>query len=122
MVYGIGNDLIEIDRIKKSMENGRFMSFCFSQAERAAFGGSAQKLAGCFAAKEALAKALGTGVRGFSMEEISVLRDEFGKPYFVFSGNIAAIMKEHGLRAFVALTNTAGFALANVLLETEKER
>ncbi len=119
MVYGIGNDLIEISRIEKSMQNERFLTFCFSEAERAAFCGSAQKLAGCFAAKEALSKALGTGVRGFSLEEISVLRDELGKPYFVFAGNIARIMKDKSLRAFVALTNTAGLALANVVLETE---
>lgn len=120
MIYGIGNDLVEIARIEKRLEDERFLAFCFSQAERAAFGGQAQKLAGCFAAKEALSKALGTGVRGFSLDEISVLRDELGKPYFVFAGSIAEILRSRGLRAFVALTNTAGLAAASVVLETEE--
>ncbi|MEG2633781.1 MAG: holo-ACP synthase, partial [Oscillospiraceae bacterium] len=119
MIYGVGNDLVEISRIAKSMQTERFMTFVFSQAERTAFWGNAQKLSGCFAAKEALSKALGTGVRGFSMDEISVLRDELEKPYFVFEGEIADIMLKNKLTAFVALTNTAGLALANVVLETE---
>lgn len=122
MIYGIGNDLIEIARIEKSMQNGRFMTFCFTEEERDAFGTNAQKLAGCFAAKEALSKALGTGVRGFSLDEISVLRDDIGKPYFVFAGKIAEIMTEKKLRAHLALTNTAGLAMANVLLETEDKQ
>lgn len=121
MIYGIGNDLVEIERIGKRMENERFLAFCFSPAEREAFDGKAQKFAGCFAAKEALSKALGTGVRGFSLDEISVLRDPLGKPYFVFEGKIAEILRSQGLRAFVALTNAAGFAIANVVLETENQ-
>lgn len=119
MIYGIGNDAIEIGRIEKRLDNGRFMAFVYSQAEREAFGGNATKLAGCFAAKEALSKALGTGVRGFSLDEISVLRDELGKPYFVFAGSIEAILRERRLTAFVALTNTAELAIANVILEKE---
>lgn len=119
MIYGIGNDAIEIGRIEKRLDNGRFMTFVYSQAEREAFGGNATKLAGCFAAKEALSKALGTGVRGFSLDEISVLRDELGKPYFVFAGSIEAILRERRLTAFVALTNTAELAIANVILEKE---
>ena len=119
MIYGIGNDVVEIARIEKNLGSGRFMSFVYSQAEREAFGGNAQKLAGCFAAKEALSKALGTGVRGFSLDEISVLRDALGKPYFVFGGNIARIVGELGVTAFVALTNAAGLAVANVNLETD---
>ena len=56
MIYGIGNDLVEIGRIKKSIDSARFVAFCFSAAERELFGGQIQKLAGCFAAKEALSK------------------------------------------------------------------
>ena len=119
MIYGIGNDLIEISRIEKSLDNGRFMCFVYSEAERETFGRNARKLAGCFAAKEALAKALGTGVRGFSMDEISVLRDEQGKPYFVFAGCIERMIREKNLVALVALTHTADLVMASVVLETK---
>ncbi len=117
MIYGIGNDLVEISRIEKSVQNERFCTFCFSNLERQAFTGNSQKLAGCFAAKEALAKALGTGVRGFSMDEISVLRDELGKPYFLFSGKIEQIIDSRGLQAHLALTNSGDLVIAFVVLE-----
>ncbi len=117
MIYGIGNDLLEISRMEKSMESERFMAFSFSAAERTLFSDKPVKLAGCFAAKEALSKALGTGVRGFSLDEISVLRDELGKPYFVFTGNISKIIESKSLTAHVALTNSKEYVVANVVLE-----
>lgn len=117
MIYGIGNDILEIARMEKSIESERFMAFSFSEAERTLFSGKPAKLAGCFAAKEALSKALGTGVRGFSLDEISVLRDELGKPYFVFTGSIKKIIETKCLTAHVALTNSNEYAVANVVLE-----
>ena len=119
MIYGIGNDIIEIARVKKSLESERFYAFTFSEAERAAFGKKESKLAGCFAVKEAFGKALGTGVRGFSLDEVSVLRDELGKPYLVFAGAAAAIVQEKNLRVLCALTNTKELAFANVVLEVQ---
>lgn len=120
MIYGIGNDLVEIGRVKKSLENERFATFCFSADERKAMGNNTQKLAGCFAAKEALAKALGTGVRGFSMDEISVLRDEIGRPYFVLAGKIKKIVEEKSIVAHLALTNSDEIVFASVVLEVRE--
>ena len=120
MIYGIGIDMIEIARIRRSIGNERFAAFVYSPRERAAFAGDARRLAGCFAAKEAFGKALGTGVRGFALSEVSVLRDALGKPYFAFAGRAAAIVREKGLRALVTLTNTREYALANVVLEAEE--
>jgi holo-[acyl-carrier protein] synthase len=117
MIYGIGNDIIETRRLKKGIESGRFRAFCFSGAERDAFGDNIQKLAGCFAAKEALSKALGTGVRGFSLDELSVLRDDIGRPFFVFEGKIKEIMDGNSLAAHLALTNSSEYVLATVVLE-----
>ncbi len=117
MIYGVGNDLLEISRIEESMLSERFMAFSFSAAERTLFSDKPTKLSGCFAAKEALSKALGTGVRGFSLDEISVLRDELGKPYFVFTGNIKKIIEAKHLTAHVALTNSKKLVVANVVLE-----
>ena len=117
MIYGIGNDIIEIARLKKSLESERFYTFTFSEAERAAFGKNESKLAGCWAVKESFGKALGTGVRGFALDEVSVLRDELGKPYVKLSGAAEAIVKEKKLRVLCALTNTKELAFANVVLE-----
>ncbi len=120
MIYGIGNDILEIKRMEQSIKSERFLTFSFSEAERELFSSHPAKLAGCFAAKEALSKALGTGIRGFSLDEISVLRDDLGKPYFIFSGNIAKIIEAKKLVAHVALTNSKEYVVANVLLEEMK--
>lgn len=117
MIYGIGCDLIEIARIENSCKNGRFAARCFSAKELAAFSESSRRLAGCFAAKEAFSKALGTGVRGFSLSEISVLRDSLGKPYFEFEGRAGEIVKSAELSAFVSISNTDFLAMAAVVLE-----
>jgi len=119
MIYGIGCDMSEIKRIEKSLERQSFAEKVFSEAERAAFSGKAQKLAGCFAAKEAFAKALGTGVRGFEWNEVSALRDELGKPYYVFSGKALAIVSSKGLTSHLSITNEGGFAVAFAVLEKE---
>ncbi len=120
MIFGLGNDMIEIDRIRRRLDNERLMAYCFSAREREQIGGNAKKLAGCFCAKEALSKALGTGVRGFSLDEISVLRDSAGKPYLELEGRIAAIIAEKNLRCFVSLTNTEQYAVATVILEVKE--
>ena len=117
MIYGVGNDIIEIKRLVKSIENERFMSFCFSDTEKELFGGNAQKLGGCFAAKEALSKALGTGVRGFSLDEITVMRDELGKPFFEFSGKIKSIIEQNKLKVHLGITNSNEYIYAIVILE-----
>lgn len=111
-----GVDSIEIDRIAKSMENPFFLENYFSPEEHALFesrGRKASVVAGNFAAKEAFSKALGTGIRGFSLGEVSVLRDELGAPYFVFSGNAQKI--SNTLTFSVSITNTKTVATAMVI-------
>ena len=121
MIYGIGNDLVELERFARSLTNKKFLAFCFSSDELNCFAARPVQLAGCFAAKEALSKALGTGVRGFSMNEISVLRNEQGKPYVVLTGKIEQVIREKGLRAHLALTNSERYVIANVVLEVIHE-
>ena len=120
MIYGIGNDLIEIDRIKSSIESKRFMTFTYSPSEINLFDGNAAKLAGNFAAKEALSKALGTGVRGFSLDEITVLRNELGKPFFCFEGNIKRIIENASVNVYLSITNTEKYAFATVVLDKKE--
>ncbi len=113
-----GIDLVKIDRIRKSMENPRFAARVFSASERDLFACKKDpypSFAANFAAKEAFSKALGAGVRGFALNEVSVLRDELGAPYFVFTGNAARIVEERGLSFSVSLTHTEDTAGAFVI-------
>lgn len=102
-----GLDMIEIERIKKSMEQPSFLKQYFSEEERALFekrGWKPSVVAGNFAAKEAFSKALGTGIRGFSLKEISVLRDDLGAPFLILSGKAAELGKKY--KFSVSITNT----------------
>lgn len=121
MVYGIGCDILEPARIVKSCKYERFKNYCFSKRELSLYTDDCRKLAGCFAAKEAFSKALGTGIRGFSLNEISVIRDELGKPYVEFSGRAAAIIESIGASAMVTLSDTESLVCAFVLLEVGNE-
>lgn len=113
-----GIDLIEISRIEKSLENPRFLTRVFSVEEAALFrerGYRAETIAANFAAKEAFSKALGTGVRGFWLSDISVLRDQLGRPYFRFMGNAQKLVEQAGLSFSVSLTHTRTTAAAFVI-------
>lgn len=96
MIRGIGNDIIEIDRVAKAIQNKRFISKYFSNKEIEMFNvrkNNVETIAGNFAVKEAVSKVLGTGFRGINIKDIEVLRDEYGKPY-VNLKNTAQIIKE----------------------------
>jgi len=89
MIKGIGNDIIEIERVKKAAEKDSFLKKVFSEEELAYFRQKnmrAETIAGNFAAKEAVAKAMGTGFSGFEPSDVAVLRNENGKPYVVLKG------------------------------------
>lgn len=112
-----GIDLIEIDRIRKSIQNPRFVSRVFSPKERELLQTpkAAQTAAANFCAKEAFAKALGTGVRGFALCEVSVLRDALGAPYLQLSGKAKEIADARGLTFSVSLSHTENYATAVVI-------
>ena len=114
----MGIDLVKISRIERSMVNPRFLTRVFSVAEQEMLkrrGMSIQTAAANFAAKEAFSKALGTGVRGFLLSEVSVLRDDFGKPYFVLTGNALRLAEKTGMQFSVSLTHTEDTAAAFVI-------
>ncbi len=117
MIYGVGCDIIETRRVIKSCEKESFLNYVYSGSERAAFGGNPSKLASNFAVKEAFSKALGTGVRGFRMNEVSVLRDELGKPYLELSGEAQKTVNRLGLTAHVSISDTSELKQAFVVLE-----
>ena len=124
MIVGSGIDLIEISRIQQSMERfgKRFLDRVFTAAEQAYClrkRNAAESFAARFAAKEAGAKALGTGIsRGVNWLEIEVVREPGGRPTIRFHGRAAEISAHLGV-AHVALsiTHTATLSMASVVVE-----
>ena len=121
-MYKIGVDITTVSRIKDSMEKGDFKNFVYSEKELESFyfidKPKYSSLRANFAAKEAFSKALGTGIRNFSLDEVEILRDGLGKPYFNFYGKAAEIMM--GFSAQVSLSHEGDTAIAMVLLERDK--
>ena len=121
MIIGIGTDMTEIPRIARAVGNMRLAGKLFTSAELAlaeARGGSAAVLAGCFAVKEAVVKAMGTGFAGFWPNEIEVLRDAKGAPVITLFGKAKAFADARGMRHFhVSISNTAAYAIAFVVAE-----
>ena len=84
LIKGIGTDIIEIQRIARAIErNSKFLIKAFTEKELEYFkirNNNPHTIAGIFAAKEAVSKALGTGVRGFGLKDIEILHDNLNKP------------------------------------------
>ncbi|MGN0371708.1 MAG: holo-ACP synthase [Enterocloster sp.] len=113
MILGVGTDLVEIERIRRACEKDYFVMHTFTEKESRQAKGSASRLAGSFAVKEAVAKALGTGFRTFMPIDIEVLRDDLGKPYVNLYGGARQRFEEMGMeRLEVSITNTGEYAMA----------
>lgn len=126
MIVGSGIDLVEIHRIQHSVERfgSRFLNKIYTAAEQAYClrkHKAAESLAARFAAKEAGAKALGTGIsRGVTWLEIEVVREPGGRPALRFHGRAAELAgRLNARRAALSLTHTADLAMASVVLEDE---
>lgn len=113
MILGVGTDLVEISRMERACKKDYFVARTFTEKESRQAKGSASKLAGSFAVKEAVAKALGTGFRTFMPIDVEVLRDELGKPYVRLYGGALVRFHEMGMeRLEVSITNTRDHAMA----------
>ena len=125
MVLGLGTDLIEIVRIEESLERHgeRFLHKIFTQSEIAYClqkkRSSAESFAARFAAKEAGAKALGTGIsRGVSWKELEVRREIGERPTLHLSGRAAERAAQMGVRTLsLSLTHSRDVAMAVVVAE-----
>jgi holo-[acyl-carrier protein] synthase len=127
MIIGSGIDLAEIGRIQQSVDRygNRFLDRVFTAAEQAYClrkRNSAESLAARFAAKEAGAKALGTGIsHGVRWLEIEVVREPSGRPTIQFHGRAAQIAERLGVvHAALSITHTASLAMASVVLEDRR--
>lgn len=125
MIIGSGIDLVEITRIQQSMDRygQRFLNRVFTATEQAYClrkRSAAESLAARFAAKEAAAKALGTGIsRGVNWLEIEVVREPGGRPALRLHGRAAEIAKQLGVgHVALSLTHTATLSMASVVLES----
>ena len=124
MIVGTGIDLVEIGRIQQSMDRfgKRFLDRVFTAAEQGYClrkRKSAESFAARFAAKEAGAKALGTGIsHGVNWLEIEVAREAGGRPTLQFHGRAAEFAVRLGFsHAALSITHTAALAMAGVVLE-----
>ncbi|MDI3480967.1 MAG: holo-[acyl-carrier protein] synthase [Tepidanaerobacteraceae bacterium] len=118
MEIEIGADIVEIDRIKKACSRKRFLERFFTPAELESICKNNsdvfyRRLAGKFAAKEAVAKALGTGFRYFRWHEIEILNDSRGKPFAVLSGRAKKVLESGGFSTVrITISHAKNYALA----------
>jgi holo-[acyl-carrier protein] synthase len=128
VIIGLGNDVIDIRRIEKTLETygDRFVSRLFTQVEIAKSDRRAERAASYakrFAAKEACSKALGTGFRrGVFWKDMGVVNEPSGRPTMVLTGGAAeqlARITPPGQRAQIHLTITDDFPYAQAIVMIE---
>ena len=127
MIFGVGTDVVEIERIRKALERWgeRFAERILCAPELARFRKHKQPaayLAKRFAAKEAFTKALGTGIKApANWHGVWVANQASGKPELHFSEPLKKHLSSRGItRAHVSLSDERGVAVATVILECEK--
>lgn len=128
MIIGIGVDIIEIERVRQAIQNNKnFLSKLFTEREIDYFisrNMNSEVIAGNFAAKEAVSKALGTGIRGFSFKDIEILRNELGKPEVILHNGSNLIGNKlvgnnNSLRVHLSISHNNSSAIAYSVLEGE---
>lgn len=121
MIIGIGTDIIEIDRINKAVHRtNKFIDKVFTYREKEYFKSKnfrAEIMAGNFAAKEAVSKALGTGFRGFGLLDIEILRDDKGKPIVILSNKIYKMLSLNNFNMHISISHSRENAIAYAVME-----
>ena len=121
---GVGVDIIENSRIKKSIKNKKFLSRIFSKIEIINSRKNIDKsgfFSKRFAAKEAFSKALGTGFRkGLNFNDISIVNDKYGKPSIKMNNKIRHILnkrfKTKNVNVFLSISDEKKHSIAFVVL------
>ena len=121
MILGIGNDIIEIERIEKAISKEGFKNKVYTQKELKNIekrGNRVETYAGIFSAKEAISKAIGTGVREFSLTDLEILNDDLGKPYVVVSEKLDKIIKskKEDYQIEISISHSKKYAIAMAII------
>ncbi|WP_294657625.1 holo-ACP synthase [uncultured Fusobacterium sp.] len=120
MILGIGNDIVEIARIEKAIQNESFKKRVYTESEIELIekkgAGKVASYAGRFSAKEAISKAMGTGVRGFNLIDIEILSDELGKPVVNFKNELEKFMRNKKFE--LSISHSKEYATAVAILIT----
>ncbi|MBA7563282.1 Holo-[acyl-carrier-protein] synthase [subsurface metagenome] len=124
LIVGCGIDLVKIERIEKVIKKwgDNFTSRVFTLLEREYCekkkGNKYQSYAGRFAAKEALLKSLGLGLKGVNWKEIEIENNELGQSIIETSGKLKKIASEKRVsKYFITISHTKDYAIAQVILE-----
>ena len=124
MIIGCGIDLVKIERIEKIIKKwgNNFILRIFTSSEKEYCekkkGNKYQSYSGKFAAKEALLKALGLGLREANWKEIEVTNNELGQPIINTSGKLKNIALAKGVsKYFISISHAKEYAIAQVILE-----
>ena len=126
-ILGIGVDIIQNKRIKASIRNHKFKNRIFSSKELKLSSYSKNKIgffSKRFAAKEAFAKALGTGFRNnLNFKDIEIMNDKLGKPYYAKTKKITKIIRKEfrvkNFNCFLSISDEKEYSTAFAIIETE---
>ena len=121
MILGIGTDIIEIERMQRSLSKGEEFKHLVYSKEEIAYcekqGKSVASYAGRFAAKEAFLKALGTGWVGeMKLYEINILNNDEGKPDFKLFGEVKRVVEAKN-NIHLSISHSNHYATAMVIIE-----
>ena len=126
-ILGIGVDIIDNKRIKKSIKNHKFKDRIYSSKEQKLSSLSRNKVgyfSKRFAAKEAFAKALGTGFRNnLNFKDIEIINDKFGKPYYTKNKKIIKIVQKNfkikNFNCFLSISDEKDYSTAFAIIQTK---
>ncbi len=124
MILGLGTDIVEVSRIEKAVQKKAFCERVFTEEEIAYCEESAkakgERYAARFAAKEAILKALGTGLSdGLTFLDFEVKKDDKGKPFFVCKGEAEKMLTSLGCtQIHLTMSHQKSYATATVILES----
>jgi holo-[acyl-carrier protein] synthase len=122
MILGIGTDIVQVSRMQKWVSDSQMIQRFFNPAEwmeKGTDSAKCQHYAARFAAKEAFSKALGTGITGFSLQDVYITNDESGKPFLNVKDSAADVLKERcgECKLHVSLSHEKEYATAFVIIE-----
>ena len=116
-----GIDIVEIERIESAIQKDSFKRYVYGSDELKELESKrTESYAAAFCAKEAFSKALGSGISGFKLNEVQVLHNELGAPYFQLSGDAEKIAMDKKLKFALSISHSEKYAVAMVTAYTEE--